>query len=284
MKYTAIRFLAAGLLFSGVSRIQAQSPEPSRILRVFREDIKSGKGSAHERAESSFARAFAKSGYPAYIGMDAMTGPTQAWFLERYDSYESMEKAIKISQAEPLKTTLSQLDAQDGELRSSERGMIAIYQKDMSYLPAPPLGAKARFYNITTIRVRPGHAEDFAEMRKLSNGAFAKTGTKRRFVVYSVSSGAPAGTYLILSAFDSLKALDPPPTPMTMREAFGADNQARYLKLQSDIVISTENALFAINPKMSNPPKEYLTTDADFWAPKPKPAAAKPATSPAGQQ
>uniref|UniRef100_Q024V0 Uncharacterized protein n=1 Tax=Solibacter usitatus (strain Ellin6076) TaxID=234267 RepID=Q024V0_SOLUE len=87
-----------------------------------------------------------------------MTGPTQAWFLERYDSYEAMEKAIKIGQAEPLKATLSQLDAQDGDLRSSERNMIAIYQKDMSYLPVPPLRAKARYYNISTIRVRPGHA------------------------------------------------------------------------------------------------------------------------------
>jgi hypothetical protein len=35
---------------------------------------------------------------------------------------------------------------------------------------------------------------------------------------------------------------------------------------------------------MSNPPKEYLTADPDFWAPKVKVAAAKPAAKPAGQQ
>jgi hypothetical protein len=99
-----------------------------------------------------------------------------------------------------------------------------------------------------------------------------------------VTSGAPAGTYLILSAVDSLKAMDPPPSPMSMVEAFGADNQARYIKLQSEIVISTENTLFAISPKMSNPSKEYIAADPDFWAPKPKPAAAKPAAAPTGQQ
>jgi hypothetical protein len=284
MNYAAVRVLAAGLLMSGVSLMQAQSPEPSRILRIFREDIKSGKSSAHEKVESAYVRAFAKSGYPAYIALDAMTGPTQAWFLERYDSYEAMEKAIKMSQAEPLKTTLAQLDAQDGELRSSERGMIAIYQKDLSYLPVPALGPKARFYNITMTRVRPGHAADFAEMRKLANAALAKSGIQRRSVVYSVTSGIPAGTYLILSAVDSLKAMDPPPSPMTMVEAFGAENQARYIKLQSEIVISTENTLFAINPKMSNASKEYIAADPDFWAPKPKPAAAKPAATPSGQQ
>src|ERR1022692_3528578 len=167
MKRTPIHVVAAGLLLSGASLIQAQSPAPSQLLRIFREDIKSGKGAAHEKVESAYVRAFSKSGYPSYVALDAMTGPTQAWFLERYDSYEAMEKAIKMSQAEPLKTTLAQLDAQDGELRSGERGMIATYQKDMSYLPVPPLGPKARFYIINTVRVRPGHTADFAEMRKL---------------------------------------------------------------------------------------------------------------------
>jgi hypothetical protein len=60
-----------------------------------------------------------------------------------------------------------------------------------------------------------------------------------------------------------------------MAEAFGAENQARYLKLQSEIVVSSENTLFTINPKMSNAPKEYVAADPDFWAP--KPAVAKTA-------
>jgi hypothetical protein len=275
MKYAAVRVLAAGFLISGVSLMQAQSPEPSRLLRFFREDIKSGKGSAHERVESAYARAFSKSGYPAYLGLDTMTGPTQAWFIERYDSYAAMEKSIKMSQAEPLKTTLTQLEAQDGELRSGERSMIAVYQKDLSYLPVPTLGPKARYYNIQMIRIRPGRAADFAEMRKLAMAALAKSGSKRRFVVYLVNSGAPTGTYLILSAVDSLKAMDPGPNPMSMAEAFGAENQARYLKLQSEIVVSSESTLFTINPKTSNPPKEYVAADPDFWAP--KTAAAKTA-------
>lgn len=283
MKYAAVRVIATGLLIAGASLVQAQAPEPSRVLRIFREDIKSGKGAAHERVESGYARAFAKTGYPPYIALDAMSGPTQAWFLERHDSYEAMEKAIKMGQAEPLKSTLAQLETQDGDLRSSERSMIATYQKDLSYLPGPPLGSKARYYSITTTRIRPGHAEDFAEMRKLSNAASTKAGAKRRLVIYSVISGAPAGTYLILSAADSLAALDPAALSMPMLEAFGAENQARYRKLQSDIVISTENALFGINPKMSNPPKDYISADPDFWAPKPKPAA-KPAATSAGQQ
>ena len=268
MKSAVARVLATGLMLSAVSLIQAQSPEPSRLMRIFREDIKSGKGSAHERVESAYARAFSRTGYPSYLGMDAMTGTTQAWFIERYDSYESLEKAIQMTQAEPLKTTLAQLDAQDGELRTGERGMIATYQKDLSYLPVPANLAKARFVNISMLRVRPGHGPDFTEMRKLLNAAWEKGGQKQRRVVYSVNSGAPAGTYLIFSAMDSLKAMDPPPGAMSMPDAFGPENLARYNKLQADIVISNENTLFSINPKMSNPPKEFIEADPEFWAPK----------------
>ena len=284
MKHVTVRVLAAGLLLSGASLIQAQSPEPPHLLRIFREDIKSGKGSAHEKVESAYVRAFAKSGYPNYLGLDGMSGTNQAWFLENYDSYEALEKAIQLAQKEPLKTTLAQLDAQDGELRSGERGMIATYQKDLSYTPVPSNLAKARFVTINTIRIRPGHVPDFAEIRKLVNAAFEKSGNKQRRVVYSVTSGAPGGTYLVLSAMDSLKAMDTPPGAMTMIEAFGADNLARYNKLQSETVISSENTMFGINPKMSNPPKEFIAADPDFWAPKPKPAAPKPASATPGAQ
>ena len=284
MKSATVRVLAAGLLLSGASLIQAQSPEPPHLLRIFREDIKSGKNSVHEKVESAFARTYARSGYPSYLGLDGITGTNQAWFLESYDSYESMAKAIHLAETGPLKTALAQLDAQDGELRTGERGMIAVYHKDISYLPVPSNLAKARYVSINTIRVRPGHAAEFTEMRKLVNEALAKGESKLRRVVYSVSSGAPVGTYLILSAMDSLKAMDPPPSAMSMADAFGPMNLLRYNKLAADIVVSSENTMFAVNPKMSNPSKEFIAADPDFWAPKPKPAAAKPAAKPAGSQ
>jgi hypothetical protein len=52
---------------------------------------------------------------------------------------------------------------------------------------------------------------------------------------------------------------------------------AKYNKLQAETIMSSEFTLFAINPKMSNPPKEFIAADPGFWAPKP---AAKPAAKP----
>jgi hypothetical protein len=40
--------------------------------------------------------------------------------------------------------------------------------------------------------------------------------------------------------------------------------------------------MFMINPKMSNPSKEYIAADPEFWAP--KPVVAKPAAKAATQQ
>lgn len=282
MKSTAVCMISMGLVFAAAPTLLAQTTPP-RILRIFREDIKSGKGSAHERVEAGYVRALSKAGYASYIALEGISGPTQAWFVERYNSYEELEKSIKLGQEEPLKSSLATLDGQDGELRTGERGMIAVYQPDLSYTPGEALAGKSRYYGINTVRVRPGHTEDYAELRKLTNAAFRKIGSTQRRAVYLVTSGAPSGTYLILSAMESLKAMDAPAGSMTMRQAYGAD-YARYQKLLGDSVISGENTLFAINPKMSNPPKEYIATDQDFWAPKPKVTMAKPAAKPAGAQ
>lgn len=252
----------ASLVISGASHILAQ--EPSLYLKIIREDIKPGKGTAHEKTEMAFARAFSKSKYPNYVAWEAMTGPSQAWFLERYDSYAAIEAAAKISNTEPLKTTIDQLDEQDGALRTGERNMIARYMKDLSYAPVPANLAKYRYIRVLTIRIRPGRFEEFAEMRKIWNAAWEKAGYKHRRAIYNVLYGAPQGTYLALGGMESLKTLD---------EAVNLTLGERYMKLYQDIVVSSESTLFEVNPKMSNPPKEYVTADPEFWAPKPKPAS-----------
>lgn len=189
----------------------------------------------------------AKGGAHPYIALESMTGTSQALFIDRFDTWEDIEKAIKIGETEPQKTTVAQLSAQDGELLTGSREMIATYQKEMSYLPVPPLGAKARYYQIRAMIIRPGHQTDFEEFTKLANAA---------------------------------RTLDPAPNAMSVAEAYGSTRE-RSNKLAQDTSVSNESTLFSINPKMSNPSKEYIEADAAFW--KPKPAAARPAAKTPGQ-
>jgi hypothetical protein len=67
-------------------------------------------------------------------------------------------------------------------------------------------------------------------------------------------------------------------THLSAFEAYGADNLARYYKLRAEIVVSSENTLFAISPKMSNPPKEFTAADPDFWVGTPGETRDKPGT------
>lgn len=267
MNRHTLSLLLASLVFSGASHVFAQ--EPAHILRIIREDIKEGKGAAHERTEAAYVRAFSKTKVPNYVAWDNVTGSNQVWFVDRFDNYSGIEEAMKISSAESLSTTLSQLDEADAAARTGSRQMIAFYVKDLSYATVPAQIAKYRYVTVNTIRIRPGHQADFAEMRKIQRDAWEKAGYKGRRTVYAVVSGAPSGTYLVLRGMESLKDMD----TGTGVPAGGLGD--RYTKLLQDTLISSESTLFRVSPKMSYPPSEYITANPEFWAPKPKPAAAK---------
>ena len=81
----------------------------------------------------------------------SVTGTSQAWFVERHASYAGLEEALAVAHTEPLNTLLGQLDAQDGELLSGDRGLIATYRERLSYLPAPPNLPKYRFFSIGSV-------------------------------------------------------------------------------------------------------------------------------------
>src|SRR5271157_3602539 len=135
MKHNLVRVAVSGFALAAVSTLLAQSPAP--VLRIIREDIKPGKSAAHEKTEAAFVRAFSKTNYPHYTALVSTTGPTHALFLERYESFAALEQAMAVGDKEPMKSVLEQVDAQDGEVRSGERNIIATYRQELSYLPVP---------------------------------------------------------------------------------------------------------------------------------------------------
>ncbi len=240
--------------------------EPAPLLKIVREDMKPGKSTAHEKTESAYARTFRKTNFPNYFAWEGMTGQTQVWFVEGYSNYAGIEAASKITNGEPLKTTLDQLDVEDAELRTGERTMIARYAKELSYFPVPLNSARIHFIWLTVIRVQPFHGEEFAEIRKIQGSAFQKSGVQAISIVYSVLQGAPAATFLVITPLESLSAMDER-ARSNSREVLG-DKFDRLKKLRSEIIVSSDDTLFAINPKMSNPPKSFIDADPNFWSPK----------------
>ena len=284
MRTTLSSLLAAGVFAAATFPLLAQEPmEPPKVLRIIREDIKQGKEAAHEKSESEFMRAAAAAKYPANIlGMTAMTGITQAWFLEGHDSFEAIMKTISAFE----NPNLSSIDALDSEYRSASRSLIAVYRPELSYHAKELVETlpKMRFFNVVTIRVKPEHDQDFAEVGKMAIAASERSMNDQPVVTYQVVSGAPNGTYLLFEPTVSLKSLDAAPErSRAMFQAMGDSGVRKFTKAAEDSVAQSESLLFAISPKMSYVSKQFASVDPGFWNPKPvveaepeKPAAKAP--------
>lgn len=280
MRRRFVFVMAMCLALVMIAPLVAQAPQgPPTVLRIYREEVKQGRNAAHEKVEQGFVRAFGKTGL-VYYGMDSVSGLNEAWFIERHESYAALEKLIQTVDSTPgLAGELAQLDAQDGEHRSGSRVMIATHNRGASYLPdrVPALMAKARFVQVQLIRVRPGRQGEYLAAMRAVNAAQEKMKNEQPRNLYNVVSGTTGPTYLAFTLRTSLASFGPPANPpaMTFTQAMGGDEAvAKFNKTISEVVLSQENLLFRINPKMSRPAKEVLEADKDFWAPKPKAAPA----------
>src|SRR3989304_8303900 len=91
----ALAVAGVGLLWQGVAPVLAQNdpPKPPPIVSIYREQVKPGKGGAHEKSEMAWVQAYAKAKAPAhYVAMTSVTGPDEAWFIEARDSFASVQK------------------------------------------------------------------------------------------------------------------------------------------------------------------------------------------------
>ena len=269
MTRTLAALLGIGLLAGMASLLVAQEPpQPPRILRIIREDIKEGKGAAHERSESQFMRAAAAAKFPVnIIGMNSMSGTSQAWFLEAHDSFESIGKAEAVME----KTELGTLDSLDAEYRTGSRSWIAVYRPELSFHGSELMQTLAtmRYFNVIMMRTRQEHDQDFAELAKMAVAAAERSMDDQPVATYQVVSGAPNGTYILFEPSASLKALDTAPERShNLFQAMGDAGSKRFLKMAGETIAQQEALLFAIDPQMSLVSRQVMAGDPAFWTPK----------------
>jgi hypothetical protein len=255
--------------------------QPPKILRMFREDVKEGKGAAHEKTEAAFMQTAAKVNYPAHIlGLTNITGTALAVFLEGHETFAS----IADSQALLDTPEFGKLDVADAEVRINQRSILAAYRPDLSYAADKLDLPKMRYFSIETVRVREGQEGKYTELIKVVVSAAEKSHNNQPVATYEVVSGAPNNTFLVLEPMESLKSLDQEPQrDQALMQA--VQNGPQTMRELSETVASGETILFAVNPQMSYVPKEWITASPDFWTPKPVPVAAKaPAAKPAGKK
>jgi len=280
MKNTFLTFFAMCLIVLGVVESRAQEGPP-KVLSIFREDIKAGRGAGHESLETGYVQASRKANWPVYyLAMTAEMGGSDAWFVTAYPSFAALAKdRVDSRKNAAMAAEFDRLDARDAEFRTGQRNFVCVLNEEMSY-GGPIDISQMRYFSVNTVRVRPGHDQEYLEARKLLVEAVKKANPNARSAFYSVAAGLPNGTYLVFTPRKSLAELDPNPAiAKAVQDALGEENRTKRQKLLSDSVISSETTIYAFNPKMSYVPKEFAKTGGDFWTPKPpvvKAVAKKP--------
>ena len=297
---------ALGLLVSICSPAFAQTPEPMGpppVLLIVREDIKASKMPAHNKHSASFAQIFAKLQTPSHrIALVPVAGSeNEVVYVTGAGSFADLEKMQqdtdkKMSGASgAIKTELDRLAREAPDLHSAMRDLLAVYRPELSYNPGVNI-AQMRYFAITTVRVRPGQEDVYADyVKNLANAARDKAKAELHIAAFQVIAGSPGTTYLFFRPMKSLAEYDLKIGPR-VREAMSAGQKEKADKMTSESVMVSETSVYAFEPSMSYVAKEMAAQDPGFWNPKPqkaamvrkhvkKPAAAKPAgTQPPAKQ
>jgi hypothetical protein len=278
--------LGMSLAVAGGTLAAAQdaAPTPPRVIQIQREYLKPGKGgAAHDKTEAAFVTAVSKAKLQGhYFALNSMSGKSRALYITRYPSFEAWEADNKTVDKNPATTAeLDRAAMTDGELLEETDSAVLTFNEDWSFHPRPDL-SHARYYEISSFHIRPGHRKDFSDCVKMVKEANEKAGTSAHWGAYEIAYGGPDGTVIALTHRESLKEVDLALTEgKKFAEAAGGEDGMRKLdEVCGQGIESSHNELFSINPKQSYAEDAWIKADPDFWKPKAKAAeasAAKPA-------
>jgi hypothetical protein len=286
-KLQAGLFVLSILLAGQASNLHAQQTTmgPPKVLVVDREVVKPGKEGAHQGTEGAIPKAFAKAKWGQhYIAASSLSGEHRVVFLVGYDSFAGWEADnIATAKNKPLSSELDSLNAKDGELLSGTSTLVMTLEPELSYnIDAPIPGI--RYFDVASVHLKPGHIDEFKELRKMVAAAHKTAAVKEHYAVYHLVAGGAAGTYIIMIPMHSLAEEDQSDDAhgKAYKDAIGEENHKKIIEFGRDAVDTSESNLFAVDTGMSYPPEEWVTSDPEFW--NPQPAAAPAKTKPAAKK
>jgi hypothetical protein len=279
MRKTITVVSMTALCLAGSVALQAQEPSKgglAKYLQIYREEVKPGKGGAHEKIETGWPVALGKAGSKGHYL--ALTTTGMAWFVTPWETMaaaEQDEKAVNASAG--AMAELERLSAADGEVLSKHSSLWAQHVPELDY-HADWDPAKMRYVMVTMVRVKPGYGQEYQSIRKMVHEAHEKAKVDEKWAIYQVMTGAPQGTYLIFAPVASMAEIDRGDDlhGKAYQDTLGEDGRARAREFQREGLQGAETTLFSISPKMSYVPKALADRDPDFWSPKPAAPAKKP--------
>lgn len=282
-------FLVTALLLApsfSTAAAQERNMDPPPVLLVVREDIKPGKMPAHNRHSEAFAQIFGRLQTPSYrIALVPVAGSeNEVLYFTPLQSFAGLEQTQretdkKMSAASGgTRSELDRLEKEAPDLHAAMRDMFTVYRPELSYNAGVDI-TKMRYFAVTTVRVRSGQEDQYAEyLRTLTNVARDKAKAELHIAAFQVIAGSPTTTYLFFRPMKSLAEYDLRIGPR-VREAMTEDQRKKADKMASETVVFSETSVYALNPQMSYVPRDFASGDPAFWNPKPQ-APAMPKRAP----
>lgn len=237
------------------------------ILTIFIEEVKVGMNTAHEANEAGWPMAFAKANSPYYyLALEAMTGPNEVWYVSPYESYAAEGESMKMYESnEALAEELSRLWSADAQYLNDARQIQAVARPDISHGAFPDLG-RARFWDISMMRVRLGHEQAWENAARIYKEQVERAAPGMSYRIYQVTTGMPAGYYLIFSSVNDYAEYDQVMAQgNAMWEGVSPEDMATLEQFMAGDVQMMMTNRYRLNPTMSYVAEETKAVDPDFW-------------------
>ncbi|MCU1312262.1 MAG: hypothetical protein JWM54_19 [Acidobacteriaceae bacterium] len=257
----------AGLCLFAVGA-KAQDTHPPKVLVVDVEYLKLDKvGTPHDKSEAVLAKIAADAKSPLhYIGMQSLTGVPRALFFFPFDSFAEYGKEMVAGGGQSeVAAKIEQANAEDAGLLTSKETGVYTYRPDLSHKPDAPLKS-LHFWEITRVRVKVGHTQDWEEYLKILSSALDKSDPDRALAVYQSAYGTEnGGLWVILAPIPSINALDHLfELRAGMAKSMDPGTLKRYRELAEASVDHSQRNLFASDPEMSYVWDDWVKGDS-FW-------------------
>jgi hypothetical protein len=203
------------------------------------------------------------------IGLAAVTGLPETWLVEAHYSFASIEDLDqRMAATAPQRVVREPLDPMPDDVLAPARTMLAQYRANWSYRSgqAIRLFPKARYFQVSVYRIRPGRSSDFGDLVRLRRAAADAANLDRPELAYQVFSGAPAGTWIFLAPIASLRSYDDGVNALPVfAEGLSIAKATEGSQIASETEISRENLLFRVEPRISYVNREFADIDPEFW-------------------
>jgi hypothetical protein len=119
-------------------------------------------------------------------------------------------------------------------------------------------GKPKEYVSVLTIHAHPDGALDYEAFAKKVMAAADRIGLKQRMLVYQVTGGGPAYTYMVLNYFEKWADTDELlSTPEILNRALGEVEAGKALKAGRLSIASADQAIYRYAPELSVKPKGY---------------------------